>query len=156
MADQGGISPAGTAGQNSNNFTSILESLEMEKMVEGRGVRITFGTISMLLALYMVYRIWLDSWRSCVASGKRENRYGFGLARMRLTFRLAFLYSLHPAESFPLILGWAIIIQQIIFISVQASALNDLQTDSCKAKGSVVLPSKETPGRGAKLTGQQS
>jgi hypothetical protein len=74
MADEGGILPAGTAGQNSNNFTSILESLEMEKMVEGRGVRITFGTISMLLALYMVYRIWLDSWRSYVVSGKPKNR----------------------------------------------------------------------------------
>jgi hypothetical protein len=77
MADQGGIS-SDVAGQN--NFTSILESLEMEKMVEGRGVRITFGTISMLLALYMVYRIWLDSWRSAVTSGKRMNRCVGGLA----------------------------------------------------------------------------
>jgi hypothetical protein len=75
MADQGGISSsAATAGQFSNNFTSILESLEMEKMVEGRGVRITFGTISMLLAMYMVYRIWLDSWRIHAAAGKRAGR----------------------------------------------------------------------------------
>lgn len=154
MADQGGISSV-LAGQTSNNFTSILESLEMEKMVEGRGVRITFGTISMLLALYMVYRIWLDSWRSHAVSGKRENRYGLLIAGDEADgIRFAFLYSLHPAEYFPLILGWAIVVQQIIFISVQASALNDLQTVSCRAKGSVVLPSKQTDfGLGARLTG---
>jgi hypothetical protein len=134
MADQGTISAADAA---QNNFTSILESLEMEKMVEGRGVRITFGTISMLLALYMVYRIWLDSWRSAAAAGRAGGQRGLG--------RLAFLYRLHPAESFPLILGWAIVTQQVVFIAVQASALKDLRTDGCKAKGAVVLPGKQVP-----------
>jgi hypothetical protein len=79
MAEQVNISLADMAtlqqngGQN-NNFTSILLSLDMERLVEGRGVLIAFGVISMLLALYVVYRIWLDSWRSFIISGKRKSR----------------------------------------------------------------------------------
>lgn len=75
-AQEGNVSPVdvATLGGGQDNFTSILQSLEMEKLVEGRGMRITFGTISMLLALYMVYRIWLDSWRSSIISSKRKNR----------------------------------------------------------------------------------
>jgi len=42
----------------------MLRSIEMEKTLEGRSVRVALGIVSAALGAFVVYRIWLDSWRS--------------------------------------------------------------------------------------------
>lgn len=50
-----------------------------------------------------------------------------------------FLWKLHPAESFPLLLGFFILIQQFSFVSIQAKALNRIFILDCKVSSQVVF-----------------
>jgi hypothetical protein len=54
--------------------------------------------------------------------------------------RFAFLYRIHPAESFPLILGICIFFQQILFIGVQASSFNSIMITNCRNTAQFILP----------------
>jgi hypothetical protein len=56
--------------------------------------------------------------------------------------KLAFLYDLHPAESFPLILGFIILLQQTSFVAIQAAALDSIFIKKCRNSSQVVLTRK--------------
>jgi hypothetical protein len=55
-------------------------------------------------------------------------------------YRRFFLNSIHPAETFPLILAIAIAIQGIIFAVSQSTGLNSLLIDSCDVVSQVMFP----------------
>ena len=46
------------------NLQDILDGLELEKVVEGRNIRIALGSIGAAAAIYVIYKIWHDSWRA--------------------------------------------------------------------------------------------
>ena len=54
----------------------------------------------------------------------------------------AFLYNLHPAESFPLILGILILSQMFSFVTIQATALNAVFVPNCRNSSQIVLTRK--------------
>jgi len=62
--------------------------------------------------------------------------------------------SIHPAETFPLILSIAIVIQGLVFASVQAQGLQGLFTDGCEVIAQILWPSMLfCPMIGSQLTG---
>jgi len=52
------------------------------------------------------------------------------------------MYNLHPAEVFPLVLGFCIVVQEIVFVIAQAISLNQVMTGHCKEPGVFLLPGK--------------
>lgn len=73
--------------------------------------------------------------------------YGGGIShntkscRISLTMnrRFDFLWNLHPAESFPLLLGLFILIQQFSFVAIQAKALKSVFIQDCRVSSQVVF-----------------
>lgn len=67
-----------TLSQLAGNRTvsELIQNMEMEKTLEGRSIRIALGVVSALLAVFVIYRIWLDNSRSSLMSYKRKSRYG--------------------------------------------------------------------------------
>jgi hypothetical protein len=55
-----------------DGLRSILRNVVLERVLEGRYIRISLGVVSSGLAVYIVYRIWRDSWRA----HQLENRPG--------------------------------------------------------------------------------
>lgn len=55
--------------------------------------------------------------------------------------KISFLHGLHPAEVFPLVLGFAIFSQEVVFVTVQAITINQYSTSNCKQPGVFILPS---------------
>lgn len=53
--------------------------------------------------------------------------------------RWAFLYNLHPAESFPLILGFVLFFQALAFVLIQSLALQSVFITKCQASSQVVF-----------------
>jgi hypothetical protein len=53
------------------------------------------------------------------------------------------MHNLHPAEVFPLILGFCIVVQEIVFVATQAVSLNQIMTGDCKEPGVFLLPSMD-------------
>ena len=66
----------GGSGSN-QTINDIAQNLEMEKILEGRSVRVAFGVVSALLAIYVIYRIWLDNYRTTALSFRRRSKYDF-------------------------------------------------------------------------------
>lgn len=66
-----------TLSQLAGNRTvnELIQSMEMEKALEGRSIRIALGVVSALLAVFVIYRIWLDNSRSSIMSYKHRFRY---------------------------------------------------------------------------------
>jgi hypothetical protein len=42
----------------------MMQSVEMEKTLEGRSVRVALGIVSAILGVYVIYRICLDNFRT--------------------------------------------------------------------------------------------
>lgn len=63
---------------------------------------------------------------------------------LRLTrcSKLDFLWKLHPAESFPLVLGFFLLIQQTSFVVIQAKALYKIFVPNCRASSQIVFTRK--------------
>jgi hypothetical protein len=53
----------------------MMQSVEMEKTLEGRSVRVALGIVSAVFGIYIVYRICLDNWRTKgLGYGSRRQR----------------------------------------------------------------------------------
>jgi hypothetical protein len=125
-----------------NKTKDIIDNLVLDKVVQVRSMHIAFGSISIALAILVIFRIWYDSWRSSKLQVKLRPRC-VALFLIEGTAnedrKWAFLHDLHPAESFPLILGFIILIQQVTFVSVQAAALQSVFVRKCRISSQVVL-----------------
>lgn len=55
--------------------------------------------------------------------------------------RFDLLMNVHPAETFPLALGGAIVIQQLAFVAVQSTALNSVLVSGCGGVAQILFPS---------------
>jgi len=47
-----------------DGLRSVLRNVELERVLQGRYIRISLGSVSSGLAFYIVYRILRDSWRA--------------------------------------------------------------------------------------------
>jgi hypothetical protein len=57
-----------------NRTRSIIDSLVLDKVVQVRYMHIAFGCISLALALWVIVRIWYDSWRASKLNVKLRPR----------------------------------------------------------------------------------
>jgi hypothetical protein len=135
----------GGSGSN-QTINDIAQNLEMEKILEGRSVRVAFGVVSALLAIYVIYRIWLDNYRTTVLSFRRRSKYDSFRPDICDVLtdrnrRLSFMYQLHTAEVFPLVLGFAIFTKEISLVVIQAITINQFPSFKCKEPGVFALPS---------------
>ncbi|KAE9988111.1 hypothetical protein EG328_000581 [Venturia inaequalis] len=110
-----------------NGTREIVDGLVLDKVQQVRYMHIAFGTISIILVVYIILRIWYDSWRASKLSPS--------LRRSKLDF----LWKLHPAESFPLVLGFFLLIQQTSFVVIQAKALYKIFVPNCRASSQIVF-----------------
>ncbi|TID19981.1 gb [Venturia nashicola] len=110
-----------------NGTREIVDGLVLDKIQQVRYMHIAFGAVSILLVAYIILRIWYDSWRASQLTPSLRRR------------KLDFLWKLHPAESFPLLLGVFLLIQQISFVSIQAKTLDKLFVDNCLRSSQVVF-----------------
>ncbi|KAF2397083.1 hypothetical protein EJ06DRAFT_160116 [Trichodelitschia bisporula] len=111
-----------------NTTTAIIGKLVLAQVQQLRVMHIAIGCVSMVVALWIIFRIWYDNWRASKLQVKLRPR------------RFEFLYELHPAESFPLLLGFGIVLQQFFFIWIQAAALKTVFVPKCPNTAQVVFP----------------
>ncbi|KAF2672327.1 hypothetical protein BT63DRAFT_193638 [Microthyrium microscopicum] len=108
---------------------SILKGSTLETVSEQRDVRIGIGAVSSMLAIYVIFRIWRDSWRASQLAPQQPK-----------TGRFAYLWEIHPAETFPLILGFAILGSSLTMIIIEAGALSTIAVENCKDTGIIGVP----------------
>jgi hypothetical protein len=63
-----------SSNQGNQSMEIILQNLEMAKVLEGRSIRLALGVVSAILAIYVIYRIWIDNWKAVVSSYKKQQR----------------------------------------------------------------------------------
>jgi hypothetical protein len=139
------LSRGALKGGLTNSTREIVDSLVLDKVQQVRYMHIAFGCVSLASAFYIIFRIWYDSWRASKLSVSLRRRYaGYTVFKVHAVLLMAcrkfdFLWKLHPAESFPLILGLFILIQQFSFVSIQARALNSVFITDCRVSSQVVF-----------------
>jgi hypothetical protein len=60
-----------------NRLRSILGREELEKAMEGREIRMAIGCVSAAMGLYVVYRVWRDSYKQSRLEPQPNERYDF-------------------------------------------------------------------------------
>ena len=69
----GSTTASGNGAQGNNTaLMAIVASLEMEKVVDSRIVQISLGSLSAVMAIIVIFRIWRDSWRSIKLNAREE------------------------------------------------------------------------------------
>jgi hypothetical protein len=134
-----------------NKTKSIINNLVLDKVIQTRTMHIAFGSISLALAILVIFRIWYDSWRASKLQIKLRPRFVAVILQLErfhahICRKWAFLYDLHPAESFPLILGFIILIQQMSFVTIQSTALKSVFIPRCRIASQIVLTRKSSRG----------
>ncbi|OCK84611.1 hypothetical protein K432DRAFT_288619 [Lepidopterella palustris CBS 459.81] len=122
------LSNNGVSWPQSNQTRMLIDNFKLAQVQTLRTMHITLGAFSLGLALLMVFRILHDARRASL---------------MRVTLRprrFDFLTSVHPAELVPLVLASGIAVQEIIFVTVQSTALDSVMVPGCKGIAMVVFP----------------
>jgi hypothetical protein len=65
---------ANSSNQGNQSVNIMLQNLEMAKVLEGRSIRLALGVVSAILAIYVIYRIWIDNWKAAVSSYRKQQR----------------------------------------------------------------------------------
>lgn len=112
----------------SNRTRMLIDNLRLAQVHTLRTMHVTLGAFSLGLALLMVLQILHDARR---------------VSSLQITLRpriFDFLANIHPAETFPLVLASGIAIQEVIFVTVQSTALDSLIVAGCRGVAMVVFP----------------
>lgn len=64
----------GPLSADGDGLRSVLLNMELDKVTEERFIRISLGIVSVLLANYVIWRIWRDSWRQAQLSYKPTDK----------------------------------------------------------------------------------
>ncbi|KAF2810829.1 uncharacterized protein BDZ99DRAFT_508292 [Mytilinidion resinicola] len=107
---------------------SVIKSLQLAQVQTLRTMHVTLGAFSLALVLLMIARILNDA--------RRVAAYQVPLRPKKL----GFLLNVHPAEVFPLVLASGIAIQEIVFITVQSTALDSLVIKGCRGIAMATYP----------------
>lgn len=65
------------ASDDGHGLRSILRAEELEKAMEGRQIRMALGCVSAFLGLWVVFRVWRDSYIRSRAEPRPNSRYGY-------------------------------------------------------------------------------
>lgn len=120
----------GTSWSPSNQTRMLIKNLQLAQIQTLRTMHVTLGAFSLALTLLIVIRILHDARR---------------VSSMQVTLRpriFGFLTNVHPAETFPLVLASGIAIQEIVFVTVQSTALDSLIVSGCRGAAMAVFPGK--------------
>ena len=67
---------SGDFGDNQFNKTrAIIDNLVLDKVQQVRYMHIAFGCLSIVLAIWIMFRIWYDSWRASKLQVKLRPRF---------------------------------------------------------------------------------
>lgn len=58
-----------------NGTREIVDGLVLDKVQQVRYMHIAFGTVSITLVVYIILRIWYDSWRASKLTPSLRRRY---------------------------------------------------------------------------------
>ncbi|RDL35408.1 uncharacterized protein BP5553_07339 [Venustampulla echinocandica] len=116
------------AAQRKNSTGELIQRLVFAESKSIRTSTIILGVFNVLAALATATSIIYDCW----AASKRCNPK---FKATKLCTR-----TIHPAETFPLILAIGIAIQGLAFIGVQATGLSSLFTDGCSVIAQYMWP----------------
>jgi hypothetical protein len=72
--DRGAAGLGDVSGQF-NKTRDIIENLVLDKVIQTRTMHIAFGSISLALAILVIFRIWYDSWRASKLQVKLRPRF---------------------------------------------------------------------------------
>ncbi|KAF2491708.1 hypothetical protein BU16DRAFT_516199 [Lophium mytilinum] len=122
------LANSGTTWPKTNHTKQVIKSLQLAQVQTLRTMHVTLGAFSLALVLLMIARILNDA--------RRVAAYQVPL-RPR---KLGFLTNVHPAEVFPLVLASGIAIQDIVFITVQSTALDSLVIRGCRGIAMATYP----------------
>ncbi|KAF2274240.1 uncharacterized protein EI97DRAFT_131813 [Westerdykella ornata] len=107
---------------------NLIFELKLQQVQTLRTMHLTVGCFSLAVALLTIKLIIQDA--------RRVAKLHVPLRKTRLKF----LQSVHPAEIFPLVLACGAAIQQIIFVSVQATSLHKILSNRCRGIAMVTFP----------------
>ncbi|KAF2786454.1 hypothetical protein K505DRAFT_259881 [Melanomma pulvis-pyrius CBS 109.77] len=111
-----------------NTTRAIIADLKLAQVQTLRTMHLTLGAFSLALSLLTVHRIISDARRiASVQTPLRKKRFSS-------------LQSVHPAETFPLVLACGAVIQQIIFVAVQSTSLRSVLSKNCRAMAMITYP----------------
>jgi hypothetical protein len=131
----------GTEGSRSHE--SLLASLTFQSRKSIRTSTVILATFNVLAALATAAGILYD----CYWASKRSSRNFRAsyvdaaiVGRGADSDRKLFIRSIHPAETFPLVLAIGIIIQGLIFVAVQGLGLQSLDITGCTLIAQFMFP----------------
>ena len=147
---------AETNGSVKSNATILIQKLVFAESKSVRTSTIILAVFNILAAFATACSILYDCYsasKRCNPKFKASYVYGGHLEEQVLTAGRKFcIRTIHPAETFPLILAIGIVIQGIVFAAVQGQGLTALYTDGCSVIAQFMWPGKyiiEVHGNGA-------
>ncbi|KAF2203032.1 hypothetical protein GQ43DRAFT_447731 [Delitschia confertaspora ATCC 74209] len=111
-----------------NQTRRLIKNLRLAQVQTLRTMHLTLGAFSLALALLTIHRIISDARRASAVQGHSKKPI------------FAFLPSIHPAETFPLVLVCSSALQQVIFVAVQATSLSSVLSEKCRGLAMITYP----------------
>lgn len=135
------------AGSDQTEAQKLISSLVFENSKSIRTSTIILASFNGLAAFATAFSILYDCYCTSKRYGNTSNsKYGFpGTPSSYLAYvyrRKIFLWAMHPAETFPLVLALGIVVQGIIFAAAQSFGLESLMIDRCSTIAQFVFPGK--------------
>ncbi|KFY07324.1 hypothetical protein V492_07249 [Pseudogymnoascus sp. VKM F-4246] len=115
-------------GSDQTDAQRLISSLVFENSKSVRTSTIILASFNGVAAFATAFSILYD----CYCTSKR-----YGSASNSRKF---FLWAMHPAETFPLVLALGIVVQGVIFAVAQSYGLESLMIDSCSTIAQFVFP----------------
>ena len=135
------------AGSDQTEAQRLISSLVFENSKSIRTSTIILASFNGLAAFATAFSILYDCYCTSKRYGNTSNsKYGFletlSSYLAYVYHRKVFLWAMHPAETFPLVLALGIVVQGVIFAVAQSFGLESLMIDSCSTIAQFVFPGK--------------
>ncbi|PVI03862.1 hypothetical protein DM02DRAFT_212843 [Periconia macrospinosa] len=119
---------ANTSWMSNSGTRSIIANLQLAQVQTLRTMHLTLGAFSLAMTIMTVLRIISDAKRAAALAAPSRKR------------RFSALSNVHPAETFPLVLACGAVLQQILFVSVQSTALRSVLSNNCRGLAMITFP----------------
>lgn len=132
-------------GSDQTESQRLISSLVFENSKSIRTSTIILASFNGLAAFATAFSILYDCYCTSKRYGNTSNsKYDFQDALSSylayLYCRKFFLWAMHPAETFPLVLALGIVVQGVIFAVAQSFGLESLMIDRCSTIAQFVFP----------------
>jgi hypothetical protein len=132
-------------GSDQTQAQRLISSLVFENSKSIRTSTIILAAFNGVAAFATAFSILYDCYCTSKRYGNTSNsKYVFqdalSIHLAYLCYRKFFLWAMHPAETFPLVLALGIVVQGLIFAIAQSFGLESLMIDSCSTIAQFVFP----------------